>query len=323
MTAEGMESADSNVPREADDTRPRLGQLHRTLENDQKGVQPMSRILDAVRSKPWTIVVVVLAASLSGGAASAGATSEIEGVWSFNGGEVAVHAVAGGKFEGVVVAPTKFAECTHKVGEHVWTEITQQPDGSFWGKHQWLFEKSCLPNPDLGPTAWRVLHAASGSRYLEVCFSEPGESQPTIAPNGTSANVSYNCISSSPTAPLPVVVNTPGSSGAEQVSFANTILLPKARACVRRGMLAIKIADPKRDQLKEVVIRIKKRKVADVRGVKRLEKGIVLKHLPSGGYTLKIVATTVLGQKLTGSRTYHSCKRHPGKAKLHGRRGHR
>ncbi len=295
------------------------------LENDQKGVQ-MNRVLHAVRSKPWTIVAAILATLLSGGAASAGATSEIEGVWSFNGGEVAVHAVAGGKFEGVVVAPTQFTECTHQVGEHVWTEITQQHDGSFWGKHQWLFEKSCLPNPSLGPTAWRVLHTVTGNRYLEVCFSEPGMSQPTIAPDGTSASVSYDCVNSSPTAPLPVVVKASGSShgtSAEEISFAHTILLPRARACVRRGMLAIKINDPKRDQLKEVVIRIKKHRIADVRGVKRLEKGIVLKHLPSGGYTLKILATTVLGQKLSGSRTYHSCKRRAGKIKLHGHHGHR
>jgi hypothetical protein len=283
-------------------------------------VQSMSRILQAVRSKPRAIVAVLAAGLLSVGAASAGASSEIEGIWSFKGGEVAIKAVPGGKFEGIVVTPTKFAECTHQDGEHMWTDITPQPDGSYWGKHQWLFEKTCVPNPELGPTAWRVLHNATGDRYLEVCFSEPGKSQPTIAPDGTSANASYGCVTSSPTAPLPVVVSSSSNANgvAEHVSFANTILLPKASACVRQGMLAIKIKDPKHDQLKEVVIRVKKRKVADVRGVKRLERGIVLKGLPSGGYTLKIVATTVLGQKLTGSRSYHSCKGSAShKVKLH------
>jgi hypothetical protein len=265
--------------------------------------------------------------------ANAGATSEIEGVWSFNGGEVAIHPVAGGQLEGVVVAPTTFAECTHTAGEHMWTGITSQADGSFWGSHRWLFEKSCLLNPTPGPTAWRVLHNAAGQRELKVCFSEPGSGQqPTIAPSGATTNATYGCRISSPTALLPVVVGTGasthgarGEAGAEQISFATTVLLPKANLCVRRGGLRIKIADPKRDPLKEVVIRIGRRTVAVVRGVKRLQRAIVLKGLPNGSYTIKIVATTVLDQKLRGRRAYHSCKRgrhhrtkrHP---RAHGRR---
>lgn len=251
--------------------------------------------------------------------ANAGATSEIEGVWSFNGGEVAIHPVAGGQFEGVVVAPTTFAECTHAAGEHMWTGITSQADGSFWGSHRWLFEKSCLLNPTPGPTAWRVIHDAAGQRELKVCFSEPGSGQqPTIAPSGAAARATYGCRISSPTAKLPVVVgthgaaSTPGAHGeaaAEQISFATTVLLPKANLCIRRGLLEIKIADPKRDPLKKVVIRIGRRTVAVVRGVKRLQRAIVLKGLPNGRYTLKIVATTVLDQKLRGKRTYSSCRR--------------
>jgi hypothetical protein len=294
----------------------------------------MSRIFH-VRATRWLFAVAVLASSsivgvLLAGPASAGATSEIEGVWSFNGGEVAIKPIPGGKFEGVVVAPTKFAECAHKVGEHMWTEITPQPDGSFWGKHQWLYEKSCEANPDLGPTAWRVLHTVTGSRYLEVCFSEPGKSQPTISPTGATAGVSYDCAQSSPTAALPVVVGsgshtTSLSNGGEQISFAKTILLPNAHTCLRRGMLTIKIKDPKHDPLKQVVIRIKRRRIADIRGVKRLEHGIVLKGLPNDAYTLRFVATTVLDQKLTGRRTFHRCKQHThtiklNRAKQRGRR---
>jgi hypothetical protein len=293
----------------------------------------MSRLFRALRRRPQPIVIAV-AALLSVGAASAGATSAIEGVWSFNGGEVAIKPVAGGKFEGIVVAPTKFAECTHQPGEHMWTEITPQADGSFWGLHQWLFEKICAANPTRGATAWRVQRTANGTRYLEVCFSEPGKGQPTIAPNGTSANVSYGCAKSSPTAPLPVVVS-PGRPGAppasrpteagtaEQVTFANTVLLPRAGGCVARGTLTIKIVEPKRDPLKEVVVRIKKRKLADVRGVKRLERSLVLRHLPRGTYTLTIVATTVLDQKLLGARTYHSCGRTSHRVRLHRPRHHR
>ncbi len=260
------------------------------------------------------------------GVPDAGAASEIEGIWSFNGGEVAIHDVAGGKFEGVVVSPTKFAECTHQAGEHMWTEMTKQPDGSYFGYHRWLFSGSCQPNPEPGPTAWRVLRTATGARLLEVCFSEPGKSQPTIAASGAGANASFGCVKSSPTAALPVIVSGKsdggaGEAGAERISFANTILLPGAHQCVRRGTLTIKIKDPRHDPLKEVVIRIGKRKVADVRGVKRLGHAIVLRHLPRGSYTLKIAATTVLDQKLTGRRRYRACRRGHTRHPLELRRG--
>lgn len=272
------------------------------------------------------MVLTLAAMLLCVGAAPAGAASEIEGVWSFNGGEVAVHAVAGGKFEGVVVAPTRFAECTHQLGEPMWTEMTPQPDGSYWGSHQWLFEKTCAKNPEPGPTAWRVLHASGGARELEVCFSAPGEPQPTIAPNGKSAGASYGCVQSSPTALLPVVVHpnssSAGTGAAERISFAATVVLPRASACVRRRQLRIAIVEPRRDPLRELEVRIRRHRVLDVRGVKRLTHAVELRHLPNGTYTLKITATTVLGQRLTGSRTYHSCTRgHPRRTHLrHARR---
>jgi hypothetical protein len=43
--------------------------------------------------------------------------------------------------------------------------------------------------------------------------------------------------------------------------------------------------------------------VADVKGVKRLKKGITLKKLPNGTYKISVVATTVLDQHLAGSQT--------------------
>lgn len=284
------------------------------------------RLLFSKARPSRSVVVIGLATALFClGTTTAGAASEIEGVWSFNGGEVAVHAIAGGKFEGVVVAPTRFAECTHQLGEAMWTEMTQQSNGSYWGAHQWLFEKSCTKNPEPGPTAWRVLHASNGTRELEVCFSAPGQTQPTIASNGTSANASYGCVKSTPTAPLPVVSSAPSTHPkAGRISFATTVLLPRPSTCVRRGILKIKIKEPQRDPLRELVIHIGRHRALDIHSVKRLARGIVLGHLPAGTYTLKIVATTVLGQKLKGSRTYHSCTRgHFHRIKLHhNRHGH-
>lgn len=286
----------------------------------------MTKLLRAARLWPLALTAVLL---LSIGAAPAEAGSEIEGIWSFKGGEVAIHAVSGGKFEGIVVTPTRFAECTHQVAEKIWTVITPQADGSFWGFHQWLFDGSCAPNPEPGPTAWRVMHAADGSRFLKVCFSEPTKSQPTIAANGTAAGASFGCEQSTPTAPLPVVVSGQGSGprAAEVIRFGRTLLLPNTKLCLRRhGAIKIKIADPKRDPLKEVVIRIKKHTIADVRGVTRLQHDIVLKGLPRGSFTLKITATTILDQKLTGKRSYHRCGRrrtHRHDSHRHPHTGHR
>jgi hypothetical protein len=291
----------------------------------------MKRPHFVLRLRSWSTAIAVTTMLLGIAATPAGAASEIERVWTFNGGNVAIHAVAGGRFAGVVVTPTQFAECAHQVGEVMWTDISQQPDGSFWGFHQWLFEKTCEANPTLGPTVWRVIQKSGGARGLLVCFSEPGGTQPTIASNGTSADVSRNCEESAPTSALPVVTSGGGSGtgkgeqGAEQISFGTTVLLPGAHACVKRGSLRIRIHDPKYDPLKRVVVRIAKRKVADVRGVQKIQRGIVLRGLPSGAYTLKITATTVLDQKLTGKRKFRSCARHGSKVKLHrhgGRKHH-
>ncbi len=135
------------------------------------------------------LLATVVAAMLTIGVASAGAASSIEGVWAFNGGQIAVQPLSNGTLVGTVVTETTFAECGHPVGQQIWTGITPQADGSYWGLHQWYFEKSgCALNPTLGLAAFRVLEGSSGSHYLRVCLSNPGTTQPTIAASGSSAS---------------------------------------------------------------------------------------------------------------------------------------
>jgi hypothetical protein len=292
----------------------------------------MSRILQAVRSKPWAIVAVVAAALLSVGAASAGAaskSSEIEGVWSFNGGEVDVVAIPGGKFEGIVTVATKFAECTHSEGEHVWTEITPQTDGSYWGLHQWFHNPpTCEMNTTLGPTAWRVLHEPNGSRYLRVCFSHPGTTQPTIAPDGAPKapseyaeyHVTYGCDNSALIAPLPVVSGTSGSGK----TVSESLTLPSAKQCLRPGLFKIRLKEPKYDPFKKVTITFKGHKVTTSRKGNYVVATINVKGLSKSAFTIKVSATTVLGHHLSTHRTYHICKKtkkHGKKAKKAGKKG--
>ena len=103
-------------------------------------------------SRSLTLAAIcVLALACSAGPAAA--AQEIEGVWSFNGGQVAVQTGPGGTLTGTVVAPTRFTNCTHPIGERVWSGMQRQPDGSYWGLHQWYFNTTeCLANPTLGLT---------------------------------------------------------------------------------------------------------------------------------------------------------------------------
>ncbi len=277
----------------------------------------------ALKSSPVVLVAVL---ALSGGDAAA-TPNDIEGVWSFSGGAIGIQSLSDGRFQGTVVSPTMFANCQHPVGQVMWTDMRPQTDGSFWGLHQWYHGATCEENPQLGLTVWRVLQNSDGARALKVCFNTPGgKSHPTIAANGKEANVTYGCTESSPLAPLPTVSgedsgkgNSGGGSGV--ITFSQTVVLPNAKACVSHS-LKIKLKDPKYDPLKEVVVKINGRKVADVKGVKGLKKGVALKALPSGTYKISVVATTVLNQRLSGNQTYRSCTKGSGKIKLHRVKAH-
>lgn len=260
-----------------------------------------------------SISIALLAAVLlaAGVTASAGATSSIEGVWSFNGGQIAIQPEGNGKFEGVVVAATTFKTCEHKVTEKIWKEITPQPDGSFWGFHQWFYENSsCTPNlAELGRTAWRVIGEAGGPRYLRVCLSEPGKPQPTIAPN-SSGIASYSCVSSALLSPLP-------SEKSGTAANKETLSLPSTRKCLSVRLFQIHLQDPKFDPFTHVSITLKGKKVATRRSGKFIVATINLKRLPRGAFTIKIHTTTVLGHHLSASRTYHTCIKKIVKKKTH------
>lgn len=257
----------------------------------------------------------------SAAASESGPTpSVIEGVWSFNGGAVAIQSLSNGNLQGIVVNPTKFATCEHPSGEVMWTDMRQQPDGSFWGLHHWFKGgEKCEANPLLGFTAWRVLTAADGSRSLKVCFSIPGDnSQPTIAPDGSAADATFGCTESSSLGGLP------GSKGdSSPPSFAGVVGVPAAdKVCQRRRSLKIVLHNLKYDPLKEVLVRVNGKKVADITDPEALKKSIRLKKLPEGTYKVSVLAITVLNERLTGRRTYRSCVKGPGKIKVPGGKVH-
>jgi hypothetical protein len=269
---------------------------------------------------------------LSVGVATAAATSNIEGVWSFNGGQIAIQPEGNGKYEGIVVSPTTFATCTHPNGQQIWKQMTLQSDGSYWGFHQWYYANTspCVENPTLGKTAWRVIEESNGARYLRVCLSEPGKEQPIIPPGSAGTDASFGCVSSSLTAVLPTVTGTStggsGSGGGTSgttgnsgvASFQESLTLPSARKCLSVRNFQVHLQDPTYDPFKTVKLTIKGRKIATHRSGKYIVATINLKGLPKGAFTLTVVATTVLGHHLSTHRTYHTCV--PKKtAKKHGK----
>jgi hypothetical protein len=261
------------------------------------------------RRRSLTLATAVTILLLTVGVATAAATSSIEGIWSFSGGQIAIEPEGNGKLMGVVVQPTKFAECTHPVGQHIWKEMTLQPDGSYWGFHQWYKSaggEGCVENPVLGPTAWRVVAEPNGSSYLLVCLSAPGTAQPSIPPGSPGVGASYGCQKSALTAPL---------AASAVGSFKEVVSLPSAKKCLSTRKFAIHIRDPKYDPFKSVVVTLKGHKLKVVHRGSTYTATVSLKGLSSGTFTVKIKATTVRGNKISGRRTYHTCAKKSKKSK--------
>lgn len=266
----------------------------------RRSVRPSERRLSVVLSGLLPLLLLTVCCSAQA------AAPPIEAVWAFNGGEVAVVHQSDGTWSGIVDAPTTFARCSHPVGERMWSGLRPQPDGSYWGLHQWFFESEpCQTNPTLGPSAWRVMAAANGSRYLIVCFSAPGGTQPTIAPDGTTAHVTYRCYDSALLAAVPLQSRPSSRAGA--AAFAHAVGLPGNRRCLSRRLLTIHLHNPPFDPIRQAVVRLGARRLTVTRRGRHLTSQIDLRGLPRGTFTVAIRLSTVLGHHISGSRTYHTC----------------
>lgn len=239
-------------------------------------------------------MVVALAVA----AASAAADSPLEGVWSFNGGRVAIQPDGDGTLTGIVISPTKFAECQHEVGERMWTDITPQPDGSYWGLHQWFYaESGCKPNPTPGASAWRVFASGSG-KILQACLSEPGEPQPTIPPEGELPGGPHTrCFTSALVSGLPVATASEFLSGPD--------------ACVAGNLLRIRIRNPRGNPLAQITVVVKGGGIRKTFRLKPHPKSFiaVLKLAPITAPTVRATVrlTTVLGAHLRHRHVYRRC----------------
>lgn len=300
----------------------------------------MNRLSRLRRYLPLPLAITAVALFCAGGASAGTGGNEIEGVWTFNGGQIAVQRLSNGTYEGTVVKETTFASCSHPVGQQIWSDMKEQTDGSFWGLHQW-YEADCKENPTLGPTAWRILEASDKSHYLRVCFSHPGTSQPEIAANGDPQSeseyahyhVTYGCTSSALIAPLPVVGPNEGAKpvgsgnsgnggssgkGGNTSAPVDSLTLPSAKQCLRTARrFKVRLKDPQYDPFKTVTILYKGHKITARREGHYMVATIKLKSLRKGKFTIVIHATTVLGHHLSARRTYRLCGKKKKKGHKH------
>jgi len=244
----------------------------------------------------WRAAIVV--AGLALGAPAMASAADVEGVWSFNGGQIAVKAQPDGTFAGWVIRETRFEECPHVIGENVWAGMAGQEDGSYWGKHQWFNRATCA-YIERGNTAYRVLYAPNQDRFLRVCFSPPEnpESQPTIAPDGSDAGTLRGCVDSDLISDLPTAKPT----------LSTVATLPPAKRSCRSTRLRLRLKQPPGDALKSVRITMNGRRAktldaANAAGTQTLT------HVPRQRVRVRIQAQTVLGQTITGQRVYRACK---------------
>ena len=127
--------------------------------------------------------------------AAAQSQEPIEAIWEFNGGQVAVDRQADGSFIGTIIRPTQLSECTHQNGEQMWIEIRAQPDGQYYGRHQYFRTSDCS-FIERGMIALRVLTNEQGATFLRVCFDDPEldpDEQPNIAPDGSNTTTQDGC----------------------------------------------------------------------------------------------------------------------------------
>ena len=227
--------------------------------------------------------------------------ADVVGVWTFGGGQVAVQDAGDGTHKGTVIRETTLATCPHPVGEIMWTEMRPQPDGQWFGKHQWYSNADCSPVTDRGNTAFRVLPGGDGGRFLRVCFAAPErpDLQPTIAPDGSSQNTTTDCDDSAFVRPIP----------AGKPSISQIASLPKQgrKKCLSKRSFRIRLKEPRGDALESAVIRLNGKVIRRRKAGSRITAPISLKGLPKGRYTLKITAETVLGRTISGTRKYRTC----------------
>jgi YVTN family beta-propeller protein len=130
------------------------------------------------------------------------------------------------------------------------------------------------------------------------------------------ASISYTVLGAlTPTAPASVTAITsspPKPTAAEvEAALATAFGLPAAKACYSRRAFEIHIHQPRGyPRVVSAEVFLGKRRERTL-SKKELTDEVSLVGLPYGTFTIRIVARTISGETLTGTRTYHTCRSKP------------
>lgn len=104
-----------------------------------------------------------------------------------------------------------------------------------------------------------------------------------------------------PPPPPPVVHTTP-----PKLSASSIVVLPRANRCVSRARMSIRLKLPKNIVVTSATVRVNGKRKALVRGAK-LKRAIVLRHLPSHGFTLSVTLKASGDRSAKVTRRYRVC----------------
>ena len=225
--------------------------------------------------------------------ASGQANNDIVGLWNFNGGIVGVTKNADRSFTGTIVKATTTGTCAHPVGEQMWTGVRLAGNLNYFGRHVWFLTAPCRVAPSPGNTAWKIFADANGKRFLRGCYAAWSNAalQPQIDVTGhAEVGPGGTCIDSYAIA-------------ARRSTIRQIVTFPKVKCIGPRVKLTF--TDPPTDAIATVRVSAG----AANRTVKRARMTAVTIRPKGVGaiVRIKVVARTLLGDKITGDRTYAAC----------------
>ena len=224
----------------------------------------------------------------------------IEGVWAQSAtatGRTLVEAFGPNGFHGTIVRGSDPRRCApdaagfvHPFAATVWKLAGS---GSVYSGTTVYFDARCRPLGE-GQASWTV-NATGGRPTLRLCANRPGGGPPTIDATGRPTGTT-SCTDLARVAP-------PKSPP----TFAAVVTMPATSRCVPRRAFTIRLHDGSNDPLRAAKVSVDGIVRRVVNGAP-LTGSIVLRHLPRGRLSVRVVVTTATGRKLVGQRGYRGCR---------------
>lgn len=221
------------------------------------------------------------------------ANNDIVGLWNFNGGIVGVTKNADKSFTGTVVKATTTGTCGHPVGERMWTDVRLAGNLNFFGKHVWFLTTPCRPAPSAGSTAWKIFVDVNNKRFLRGCYASWSNTtlQPQIDVAGhADVGPGGTCIDSY-------------AVPAKRSTIKQIVKFPDLKCVGSR--LKLTFTDPPTDAIAAVQVYAGTARKTFKRT--KMAAATVRPKAAGGTVKIKVIAKTLLGNKITGSKTYTAC----------------